>query len=408
MRTGPTSMVGNVILQIQRKYDNDGMVSTLEAVYTRIYRDWVLKKGIVSSWVEQLDPISQEELALRTDTIHCSPTDGQYQNIVIKDSDTPDTPDDKFRREDVSEPFVTSFSDGIVLGPSGLGMAEKRPIIDTVSDPWHERRRLETAIASAAAAHGIRSTRQRLFSEPTSASYSASPTYEAVTPIVPQWMNYFHWTIECLLRIRSLEVYTEHTGIRPTLLIPPSPADWMIEGLNAVGWMEQTKLLDEPVVRASNLVIPSHPEPTPADCQWLREMFGVKDKHGTERILVSRSDATLRRIVNRSSIEKVLTEYNIRPVILNEMNVKEQALLFSQASLIVAPHGAGLANCVFSTDATIIELYGQKKSTTFQRIAEVNGLEYRRLQCQPERVDLRVNIDTLKKMIEKEINSSEA
>lgn len=405
---GSTGMVGNIVLQLQRKYNNDGMVSTLEAVYTRIYRDWILKKGIASSWVDQLDPISQEELALRKDTIRCSPIDGQYQNVVIKDSDTPDTPDDKFRREDVSEPFVTSFSDGVVLGPSGLGMVGKRPIIDTVSDPWHERRRLETAIASAAATHGICSTRQRLFSGSTSTSYSASSTYEAITPIVPQWMNYFHWTIECLLRIRPLEVYAKHTGIRPTLLIPPSPTDWMIEGLNAVGWMEQTKRLHEPAIRASNLVVPSHPEPTPADCQWLREMFGVEGKQGTERIFISRSDATLRRIVNKSSIKKVLTEYNIRPVILNDMTVKGQASLFSQASLIIAPHGAGLANCVFSTDATIIELYGQKKSTTFQRIAEVNGLEYHRLRCQPERVDLRVNTDTLRKIIKEKIDSSES
>ncbi|AXR77192.1 glycosyltransferase family 61 protein [Natrarchaeobaculum sulfurireducens] len=405
----PTSVVVNSILQLQRKYSNDGMVPTLEAVNTRIYRDWILKKGIVSSWVDQLDPISQEELALAEDTVRCSPIDGRYQNVIVKDSDTPNTPDDAFRREDVSEPFVTSFSDGSVLGPSGLGIVGERPIADTVSDPWHERRRLEVAIASAGATHGIRSARRRLFSRSSSTcgSISASSTYEAVTPIVPQWKNYFHWTVECLLRVRPLEAYAQHTGIRPTLLIPASPADWMIEGLNAVGWAGHTARLREPAVHASTLVVPSHPEPTPADCQWLQEMFGVADKQGTERIFISRNDATLRRIVNESSVKNVLTEYNIRPVVLSDMTVHEQASLFAQASLIIAPHGAGLTNCVFSTNATVIELYGQKKSTTFQRIAEVNGLKYRRLRCQPQRVDLRVNTNMLEEVIKETITSLE-
>jgi capsular polysaccharide biosynthesis protein len=44
-------------------------------------------------------------------------------------------------------------------------------------------------------------------------------------------------------------------------------------------------------------------------------------------------------------------------VVLEECSPPEQIQLFQESEIVVAPHGAGLANLLFSTDATVLELH---------------------------------------------------
>ncbi len=55
--------------------------------------------------------------------------------------------------------------------------------------------------------------------------------------------------------------------------------------------------------------------------------------------------------------DKVIVEYNFKKILLEDLNFQSQIDQFSDASVIVAPHGSGLANLVFaSPGAKVIEL----------------------------------------------------
>lgn len=76
-----------------------------------------------------------------------------------------------------------------------------------------------------------------------------------------------------------------------------------------------------------------------------------------KRLYVSRADAPMRRLRNEDELMQRIGGFGFTKVSLTGMPVREQIDLFSNASAIVAPHGAGLTNILFSpTSARIIEL----------------------------------------------------
>src|ERR1035437_3029876 len=94
--------------------------------------------------------------------------------------------------------------------------------------------------------------------------------------------------------------------------------------------------------------------------EWLRSRFlrNPPAKTGRcKRLFVSRRNAAKRRLVNEQEIEALLQADGFETVVLEGMPVVEQARLFAGAEIIVAPHGAGLANVVFSRNAKVIEIF---------------------------------------------------
>jgi capsular polysaccharide biosynthesis protein len=98
-------------------------------------------------------------------------------------------------------------------------------------------------------------------------------------------------------------------------------------------------------------------------------------------------------------IQPVLSDFQIEQYALSELSVEEQAQLFAEAEVVVAPHGAGLANLVFSHETTIVELFGSKKSTSYQRLAQITGNKYFFLTSQQAGVDVRVDPDGLRRLL---------
>jgi capsular polysaccharide biosynthesis protein len=75
------------------------------------------------------------------------------------------------------------------------------------------------------------------------------------------------------------------------------------------------------------------------------------------RLVISRSDAVGRRILNWAEVQPVLAHHGYETVVLSGMSFDEQRLLFSGASHIVGVHGAGLTNILFApADAKVLEI----------------------------------------------------
>lgn len=76
------------------------------------------------------------------------------------------------------------------------------------------------------------------------------------------------------------------------------------------------------------------------------------------RIYVSRTDAVLRRVRNEMEIVETLRGYGFETFVTGRMPFAEQARLFASAEMVVAPHGAALANLMFCRPGTgVLEFF---------------------------------------------------
>lgn len=76
----------------------------------------------------------------------------------------------------------------------------------------------------------------------------------------------------------------------------------------------------------------------------------------TRRLYISRRKAPDRRLRNEEALMRRLRPLGFRRVVLEELSPSDQIRLFQETEMVVAPHGAGLANLLFTTGATVLEL----------------------------------------------------
>ena len=106
-------------------------------------------------------------------------------------------------------------------------------------------------------------------------------------------------------------------------------------------------------------------------------------KHKYDRIYISRSRATHRKILNETDFEEYLKSHNFHTLFLEDLGGIEQMAYFYNASVIISPHGAGLTNILFCKEGTeIIEIASNLMSSMehFSHIAEIMKLKYMRYQ----------------------------
>ncbi|WP_237157206.1 glycosyltransferase family 61 protein [Planktothrix agardhii] len=100
----------------------------------------------------------------------------------------------------------------------------------------------------------------------------------------------------------------------------------------------------------------------PWTCDFLKQHFlhpdAVANSPNIKRIYITRNAAKSRRILNEDELLRVLQPWGFHSIELESMSVIEQAALFSQAEIIIAPHGSGLTNLIFCQPNTkVIELF---------------------------------------------------
>ena len=116
----------------------------------------------------------------------------------------------------------------------------------------------------------------------------------------------------------------------------------------------------------------------------LREAFGsivrragsLDGPNAGEFLYIERGPSALRPLLNEDEVIACLPEF--RPVRLENMTILEQVRLFSKASVIVAPHGAGLSNIVFAPiGCAIVEIMMDRYCNwCYRRIANILEKDY--------------------------------
>jgi hypothetical protein len=108
----------------------------------------------------------------------------------------------------------------------------------------------------------------------------------------------------------------------------------------------------------------------------------------TRRLYISRRQATDRRLENEDALMRQLRPLGFRRVVLEELPPADQIRLFQEAEIVVGPHGAGLANLLFSSDATVLELQpSQNVALHYYLLCKRMGHDYQYLTHDASSVD---------------------
>jgi capsular polysaccharide biosynthesis protein len=105
-----------------------------------------------------------------------------------------------------------------------------------------------------------------------------------------------------------------------------------------------------------------------------------------ERIYISRSDPqknTVRKISNEDDLTSMLVKYGFKTLYMENFSFLEQMSIMHNAKFIVAPHGAGITNAMFSKkDSHLFELVNKKwGKTCFAEMCERMAINYHRFDC---------------------------
>jgi hypothetical protein len=197
--------------------------------------------------------------------------------------------------------------------------------------------------------------------------------------VFPTTPNYYHWLIEDLpLALRAAEVAPDATFLA------------FNEGITnrhrLVAQHLGLRLMPTQVVVAMDeQVLPGRSSDSwfvhPADARRLHDLGAAiagGEAGDAEHIYISRRNAA-RALPGEAQLEALLVDRGFTILHLEEMDWTDQIRAFRGARIIVGPHGAGLANLVFTPPgARLVELTnGNQYNRCFEWICHVAGHDYR-------------------------------
>ncbi|MCS3683891.1 glycosyltransferase family 61 protein [Salinibacter ruber] len=238
---------------------------------------------------------------------------------------------------------------------------------------------------------------------------------ESVTSLLGPWVaNYFHWLSDYLPRIRLLRKYERKTGSRPKILFPKNSQEWMKSSIRLLGvnpkrlyrWNNDLAKFDKLVVtslpRKRNEEYNPEPNYSTESRKWVRNKILKnvnKTSHNVSRIYISREDASRRRLGNRDEVLKVLKKYGFEKYIMSNLSFVDQVSLFHSADLVVAPHGAGLTNILWSEKVSIIEIFGSEVFPCFFKMSSILGHKYSPAYGRTRGRDIYIDPDYINKKV---------
>lgn len=188
--------------------------------------------------------------------------------------------------------------------------------------------------------------------------------------------NYFHWVLESLGRLAMMGSRVDHKELR--FLIDADAPGFVRQSLEGLFGITQDRLIAMPGRRVQaelvryvsfpHVIRPGkhninvyRPQVIHALAEHARRRLPVRSGEGYA-LLVLRANGTGRCILGYERIVERFPELPWRVVRLHEMPFMEQVRAFAGASIIVATHGAGLANLAFARGAQVVELFPDQRT----------------------------------------------
>jgi len=127
------------------------------------------------------------------------------------------------------------------------------------------------------------------------------------------------------------------------------------------------------------------------------ELSLAKSGKSSKRIIVSRGSSTTRRWLNENECINLLDTLNFKLIDPSKLSLSQQVEAFSNAEIILGPHGAGLSNIMFCNPGTkVIEIRSQEQggeyssATCYEELSSIFGVKHHIFHCPSiERKDLK-------------------
>jgi capsular polysaccharide biosynthesis protein len=316
----------------------------------------------------------------------------------------------KFRnryKSKIPESFVISFSEGRVVGDCGAIITHDDKLLLDVS-PFFSTSKTNTSEEKARSHYALNH-----FKFPRCLKFDQ--TFAVLSTAGSS--QYYHWLLDALPRLKILReiLLDDFEGIDKFIVSKGLP---VINETLELMHLPSEKLYvcnTRTHVQASRLIIPSIPPAVEWKYNFLRNEFLKPDlgENSIQRIYISRSKAKYRQIKNEKEVLKLLFEFGFVPMCLEDYSFKDQISIFSNAEIVVAPHGAGLTNIVWCRKGTkILEIFSPNYvNPCYWEITSQLGIDYFYLlgegdqppQCyDPRRVkdDIEVSIRKLRTAVE--------
>lgn len=198
--------------------------------------------------------------------------------------------------------------------------------------------------------------------------------------------NFCHWVANIMTR----------TSVSPSnslIIFPNLEKPFQQESLDLMDWRNRTHFMDDCEFRRfSNLIIPSNlgnnlRHPAHRGAPWAQlalDLISNKAKaihvksSGPKRFLVSREQASRRRLIDEALLWNELTRFGIAPLLMENLDFSTQIVYFSNADLVLGAHGAGLTGVSFMRQGSkVLEIHGDDYGTpAFRMLACMRNVDY--------------------------------
>lgn len=296
--------------------------------------------------------------------------DGGHANTKISEFSLPST-------EDLTETPVFFSKEGIAYDESTKAL----PFSFLAMPQRHLEAELKTTV-------------QDIFEARRQASVSLNEDIY-IPALVPGYWNYYHLLIDCLPRILfSLKALCPTAKILITKFqsarLKRGPRDLLTQMGRIFEFDQHLEVVDGDLIHLERAIVPRQRIRFIGSIMQIFQ--DVAARAGTaspqRRVYISRRLTTARRVLNEDSVISVLKEFGFQPVCLEKMAFEEQINVFRGSDVIIGPHGAGLANIVFSkSGTTLIELLqesGLYKVPVFAELTAIAGGKHVVLVAQSE------------------------
>lgn len=191
--------------------------------------------------------------------------------------------------------------------------------------------------------------------------------------------NYFHWIINVLPKID----FFERSKIDIDYYVVSGDKPFQRQSLEFLNIPSNKIILknNSLKIKAKNLIVAGVVSTgilNPGSLEILKNKFNIP-KTLEKLVFITRKNAFQgRRLDNEESIIKLIKNYGFEIFELEVLSFREQVELFSKASVVLAPHGAGLTNMLFChPKVKIIELFNPNyMQNVYMILASLMNFDY--------------------------------
>lgn len=229
------------------------------------------------------------------------------------------------------------------------------------------------------------------------------------------YMNYYHFTIECLPKLYLLRDHLENSTLVFPAEINRFHAQWFeLLGIKNIRYIKENEMICAPKVITTSFTardLNHHDVILPEFKAWVLSKIKNINAISFKKIFVGRKNPIYRKVLNIDQTKKKLNELGFVYLEMEDYSVEDQIKLFHNAEQIICVHGAALSNMCFSNSNTkVIDIIHEEfKQWCFLKMAIILEIDYSTFPCSGPKVhnlpndmrneDITVDISKLKNSI---------